>query len=797
MAISKKRKNNITHNFSVREELAKYLKHWPWFLLSIVLSLVLGYFYLRYTTPIYSATASIIVKDAGDGGGGDAASYADLGVFSGIATHSIENEIAILRSRRLMEQVVKALNVNIQYFQEGSVRTAEIYKDLPFSLKVLKLNESRLKELGGAQFKLEYAEGKFRLTNLQTLSYYTVEGGAPFNIGFADIVIVPNFSNDTHQFVPIIVNFSQVESVASHYRNTVVVGLSSNKSSVIELLLKDPVQDKARDILDQLIFEYNRDAIDDRNLIAENTANFINDRLALINGELDSVESGKEKFKEYNRLTNIDAESQLFIQNASDYNKSRHEVGMQLELANAMLDYITSNTQSDLLPSNLGIDENGINQLIGDYNNLVIQRSKILNSSTDKNPVKLRLDTQIDQLKGNILQSLRTMRSNLIITQSSLDRQSSNIGSKILAVPSKEREYRGIERQQSIKEALYLFLLQKREENSLSMAVTAPKAKIVDRAYSAGNIVSPNRRSILLGTMVLGFMLPFTVIYMSNILDNKVRNKADVENIDHEIPFLGELPKVQHKKDLFISENDRSILAESFRILMANLQCLLSNFGDKKKATTIFVTSTVKGEGKTFTSLNLAITLANTGHKVLIIGADLRNPKLQNFKVENSQNLGVSDFLMTGGMDIKNLIDKSRLNENLSILSSGSIPTNPTFLLNQKKVGDMFQELEGTYDYLIVDTAPSMVVADTFFISKFAHLIVYVIKAGFTEKKLLDFVKGAKNEGMLKKVGFVLNNVTFTHFGYGRKYPYGYGQEKKTLWTRIKRKRTLQNDKIN
>lgn len=770
-----KNRNPHSEKMNMRKEFNKYLRNWPWFMASLILCLGLGYLYLRYATPQYRAKTTIILKDESSRGP-ESIIYAEFGISNSPMTKKMENELAILRSRKLMKDVVKSLNLNIQYFVEGSVNTIEIYENIPFSLQVLRMDENLLRETGGAKIQVqEYAPDEFTIRNLNTMKIYRVEGGHSVDLGFANIVL--GRLNEKVKSGPVIVQFSEIEKVASHYRNQIGFIQEEKNSNLIELQLTDGVKEKARDILDQLILEYNRSAIEDKNLLAGNTAKFINERLTIINEELDSVETGKETFKEQNHLTDIQAESQMFIQNASEYNKMRQEVGTQLELASAMLEYISSNTKNDLLPTNLGLSENGVNGQINEYNDLVLQRNRLLAGSSEKNPIVIKLNNQIDQIKGNVVQSLNRMRTNLQISQEDLNRQASSIGSKIYAVPAKERQYRGIERQQSIKETLYLFLLQKREENSLSMAVMEPKAKIVDRAHFEELPVSPNPRSIYLGTFVLGFFIPISMIYTKGLLDNKVRKRSDLDNISSKIALVGEVPKIRGNQKL-ISINDRSMLAESFRILSTNLQYLLVNTNERTSGKTILVTSTIAGEGKTFTGANLAITLANSSKKVLLIGADLRSPKLDLF-LKTDQKNGVSDYLVNDDLVLTDLITGSNLHNQLDILTSGSVPPNPYELLKVEKVKKMFDELRTKYDYVIVDTAPLMLVADTFLLVPFADITLYVIKAGHTDKELLEFPLSTSEKGTVENMSFVLNNVNQTNLGYGNKYGYGYGVDQK------------------
>lgn len=784
---------------NLREELDKYIKFWPWFVLGVLVCICVAFAYLKVTTPVYHSLASIIIKDEeSKAPSSEMAAFADLGLLGGMGTNSIENEIGILKSKRMMTNTVKALNLNVTYFDEDAIKSAELYRNSPYYVQVLKLDEKVLENFSKEEanrFRIVRMEGDaFVLVNTETEEEYKGKMGQPMEIPFADIILDenPDYVPEEGEELPtVIVNFSNVEPVVLKYREKLQVNLTDKNASLLELSMDDPVKAKAQDILDQLILEYNREAIEDKNLVARNTAKFIDERLQIINQELDSVETGKENFKEANNLTDIKAESELIIENASEYNKKEQELGTQLELANTMIDYLKSDSKSDLLPANLGIEEQSVNSSIEEYNNLVLERNRILAGSTEKNPVVVRLNHQIEQIRQNVLASFERLRSNLQISKEELERQTSMISSRISAVPSKERQYRGIERQQNIKESLYLFLLQKREENSLSLAVTAPKAKIVDRAYSNVGPVSPKPKIILLAALILGLLIPFMIIYLKNLLSNKVKSREDMEGISKEIPVVGEIPRVARKESEMIIRNDRSVLAESFRILHTNLQYLIVNKEEKERGNTIFVTSTVKGEGKTLVSFNLALTLANTGKKVLIIGADLRNPQLQRFEEDARLHTGVSDYLANNELKLNELIRKSKHHSSLELLASGSIPPNPSELWRREKTGEMFRELEGKYDYIIVDTAPALVVTDTFLINKWADITLYVVRAGYTEKKLLNFAVDSKKEGKLHDVSFVLNDVKWANFGYGNKYGYAYGEEKKSFLGRFRNRAAM------
>lgn len=782
---------------NIREELDKYLRYWPWFLISLFFSLTFAVIFLRSSTPRYKTVASVIIKNDENKGGAlsaDLAAFENLGLMGGMSTNSIENEIGLLQSRRLMVNTVDALNLNISYYDALSFKKDELYLSSPYLIKVININLSLLKKAKLASENQFIIKAK-RSSNDEVIlelsnddEIFNVKLGETVNLSFGTVLIVKNETFD-EKIEEVLVEIKTVEEVAENYKSAVEINLIDDKATLLEFNLESANKQKAIDILDQLIFEYNKEAIKDKNEVAVNTAKFIDERLQIISGELDTVEVGLENFKEKNNLTNIDVESELIVSNASDYRKQEQEIQTQLSIAESMLEYLKEDkNESGLLPGNIGLEGESINSQIVNYNELVLERNRVLSGATPSNPTVVRLNNQIDQLQSIIAQGLSRTISNLRISLNDINRQNRLIGSEIAGVPEKERQFRDISRQQNIKEALYIFLLQRREENSLSLAATAPKAKIVDDAYTLKEPVFPKPKIILAIGLFLGLSIPFFIIYTRRLLNNKIERREDIEKITkNSIPIVGELPRINKGESDLIEENDRSVLAESFRILTTNLQYLLVNAKNEGKGYCIYTTSTVKGEGKTFTSINLAMTLANTGKKVVIIGADLRNPQLQRYDTESKSFLGVSDYLVNDDHALDTLINDSKFHPNLKLFLSGSIPPNPSELLRQKKFGTMLDELREQFDYVIVDTAPSMLVADTFLISQYADLIIYVTRAGYTEKRLLQFAIDSQNDGKLHDISFVINDVKTANFGYGNKYGYAYGQSKPSLWERFKK----------
>ncbi len=775
----------------IKEHIEHYLRYWYWFVLMVIIALIGAFIYLRYTPKLYLSKATIIIKDEKSSNNIiDVSGLSQMGgFFSKFNSTKIENELAIFNSKRIIEETVKELGLNIKYESVGAIKTTELYFNIPFKVQYqsFKSNSTGVPKLffevlSDSEYKIE-GEG-------QSFSG-TYKFGERVSLHFGDISVLPNIdqsaSYNGYVGKTIMVTYTPINVVALNYQSRVSVSNDIKSSNVVELSLLSSITDKSEDFLNELVEQYNNDAISDRNEVAKKTSQFIDSRINIITRELDSVERNKELFKSSNRLTDIQAEAQMILENSSESNQKQLDISTQLELSNSMINYMENSSKNELLPSNIGIQSENVGASVNNYNQLILYRNKLLQNSTSKNPVVVNVNNQIEQMRSNILGSLKNTSNSLRVAMKDLNIQESSLNSKIAQVPQKEKIFRSIERQQTIKEQLYLFLLQQREEASISLAATAPKAKVVDGAYSSQSPVSPKTSLIYLGALLGGLIVPFLGIYGANMLNTKVTNRKDVERHLPTTPILAEIPKIQKGESELIQDNDHSIMAEAYRIFRTNLQYLFINkLEENDKGKSLIVTSTIKGEGKTFVAFNLALTLALTGKKVVLVGADIRNPQLQRYLPENEKNKkGLTEFIVYDDLEMKDVISQSKYHNNLSIVLSGAIPPNPAEVLMQKRTSVLIERLKEEFDFIIMDTAPSMLVTDTILINKLADITLYVVRAGYTDKRLLDFPQDAIIDGRLSNVAIVLNNVALNNFGYGNKYGYAYAREERSLLKRM------------
>ena len=770
-------------SINLRDELEKYLVHWKWFLLSGFIAIVLAFVYVRYATPQYSVSSTLLIKDDDSSLGSELAAFQDLGMLGG-GSSNIDNEIQILKSRSLAKTVVKDLNLNISYYKKGRVKESEVYGD-----KI----EYRLIALDSIEvYKKLDTVNYFEITDSNEIILFDEEKIFPkkivldeeFTIGDHTFVLKKEankkVSND-YEIKDFRISFEPTRKVVDGLVKNIQVAPIDKQSSVLQLSMKHAVRKKAEDIINTLIVNYNADAINDKSEVGERTSSFISDRLSKIEEELDIVDKRVESYKKDNKLTNVEEESTLFVEQVSENEKALFETTTQLRLVDFMDEYIQKNGASyELLPANLGFQDASIAVLLEQYNEVVLQRNKILYGSSAENPMVKNLEYQLDSYQVSLKESLVNLKASLNITLRELNKQDRKFNDKIKGIPTKEREYRNIQREQGIKEALYLYLLQKQEETDISLAVTTANSKVIDVAYGSDIPVAPRKMIILLAAIIIGMIIPFGVIYINDLLDNKLHNRKDLEAM-LSVPILGDIPLKETKENIVITRDGRSSTAEAFRLLRTNLDFMLTAT-NKKKGKTIFLTSTVSGEGKSFVSINLACTLALSGKKVALLGMDLRAPKITEYiSVYNGK--GVTNYIMDESLGLDDLKINLPKHQGLDIFPSGIIPPNPAELLMHPRVDELFAKVQEEYDYIVVDTAPVNLVTDTLMISDRADLFMYVTRANYLDKRLLAVPQNLYNEKRLPNMAMLINGTHYKKgYGYGNYGAYGYGHVEKGPW---------------
>ncbi len=784
--------NSKSNEESLRDQLQPFIKAWPWILLSVFICFAGALIYLRYATKSYQATASIIIKDTQFGGGlSETGVLGDIGLF-GSNFNSVENEIEILKSKRLLSNVIDHYNLTTSYFKKGNIKESDIYTNRFFNATQL-ISDCLLCDNQEVTFFVkEVNDSLFGFRNNENSNWINKEYGQIISIENKSFVFSPKEYNkdslvdisEDESSIKVVVRPKQLAIQDFHSRLN--INNSGKRGSVVNLSITDVNGERAEDVLNQLINEYNKDAINDKNIVALNTAEFIEERLNAITKDLDSVESGIESFKTQRRITDITAETSIDLQKANEIESELLKIETQLSIGISLKNYMIRDIEKSVTTSGLGLNDSQLNLLIGKYNEILTAYQRIGQTSTKESPVMIRMASELSSVKRNIFISLDNYINNLNVEKNNLVQKANELSGTISQVPLNEKTTRSVERNREIVETIYLLLREKQETTAISLAVTAPKAKIVDSGYASNTPVSPKPNIIYLAAILIGMVIPLGLVYLKQLFYNKIESRKDLERNLSSVSILGEVPKLESDVKDRIVPNDRSVLSESFRIIRTNLQYKLSTL-DQSKTPVVLVTSTVKGEGKTTTAFNLASTFAYSGKKVLLIGGDIRNPQLHRFfEKKLKHKKGLTEYLVSPDLTLPELIFPVEDNENLSLLLSGAIPPNPAELLMQNKVNQLFEESREQYDLVIIDTAPTIVVTDTFLINKFADVIVYVSRANYTDKSLLEYISDTINSGKLSNVAMVINSVKLANFGYGNKYGYSYSADKKSFLDKLK-----------
>jgi len=770
-------KNSINKD-TFRDIIEIYASKWKLILATTIIALIVAFIYLRYATYQYQSTASIKLKDENSKNKlSEISAVQDYGIFSNNFSNVLD-EVEVIKSRSVLSKVVDELDLNISFHVSGRVIENEVYLEPPLNLNII-ASDSAVHKMDTTFYVTIIDDNKFSVSdedkkkflNLRNGTTETYNFGDRINTSTGDMIITPNLG--AYGTIPgsqVKVSLRPLDRVVETYQGKIKLS-NTERSNVLKLGLKENIKRKAELILDKVIEVYNEDAIKDKEEVVRVTSEFINKRLKVVSTELEQVDLTAENMKQTNRLSDLATQSNIFLQSEQENERKLVETSNQIQLIDYMSEYISSDERdSDLLPANVGISDNNVGIITQRYNDLVLQRDRILENSSAINPTVVNLNNQIRALKNNLNQSLNNLKSSSQITLDAIKKEDARISSRIFSTPKKERQFRNIERQQSIKESLFLYLLEKREETAITLGMEAPNAKIIESAYTSSRPVAPVKNIVYLAALIVGLFLPIAFIYLKDLLDTKVHTKEDLEK-HVKAPYIGDIPKSNgKKKSRLVGKVDYSPKAEAFRMIRTNIDFMLQGKTDGK-AKTIFVTSTTAQEGKSHTSVNLSNSMSFSEKKVLLVETDIRVPKIKEYLNLKSKK-GLTDYISDNSLTIENVTAKVKGNEYLHVIPAGTIPPNPTALLMNDRVQSLFNEVKDNYDYIVVDTAAVGLVTDTLLISNLADMCIYVVNASKLDKRQLHVAQTMYEEKRLPNMSMLLNE-TEKRKGYG--YGYGYG----------------------
>jgi tyrosine-protein kinase Etk/Wzc len=763
-SVPDKRKKADDSIFNLKWIVTTVLTVWPWLLASVVVALIIGNLRLRYATPIYRSSAELMINDSKKG-----SSSGQEDILTALKLNnnriSIDNEIEILRSRTMMTEVVKSLNLNYDYSIPGRFKTTIVYSKKPFELVLLD------SVTAFHSFKIAPVNSDFCLIATGPKSSVKVKYGDSVTVNNTHLVVFK-----TAQFartnVAYSVTVAPVIATAKRYMSAVEIVSKGKATSCLTLTMLDAIPERSVDIINTLMRVYKQRNINSRTLIAERTMEFIDKRLGIVFGELSGVEDEIVGFKQKNEIADMTAQSSALVGASSATMEKLAVEEVQLDAISSVSDYLqkADNDESIILPASL-LENVGLSAMMTNFNNLQLQIQTSLVVNTLDNPNVKNLIEQKKKLKENIQRSLLSTKREIQLKVNKIKSELGGIKSDIRDVPNVERIFLDYSRKQQTKQDLYIFLLKKREETAIEKSSTVADALIVDPAMTDGWPVSPNRSKILTTSLLFGLLIPFGFILIRRGLNIKIISKGDILRVT-EVPIIGEIGNNVSRESVAVERNSRSLIAEQFRALRTNLQYMLT---DKEKKT-LLITSSMSSEGKSFIALNLAITFAMTGKKVVLLEFDLRKPRISKMLgLEN--NIGFSSYII-GNSSFSDIIIPSGLDDNLFILPSGPIPPNPAELIMLQQTEDMFDRLRREFDYVIIDTSPIGLVTDAQLLYKYADLALYIVRQGYTKKAQLNIPNDLFLSGKMPNLGIIVNDVIANRgfaYGYGYEENYGYG----------------------
>ena len=785
--------NNENLNINIHEEeeggfdfkiiIMKLFIYWKWFIVSIVGCLLCAFVYLRYATPVYRVQATIMINDEKKGSfQNQMMAMQDFGFMT--TTGGIDNEIEILRSKSMIKQAVLDLGIYTTYRLEGRFSSRTIYGKYPVDAyisrsdldKMTKGITLQISQPDSLMYTIEY-EYVDPVTREET-EYKKTVNTLPYTVKtpVGDIYLSKGEAEGLGENRTLYISIVPPIRMAKACLASLSIEPTSKTTSVAYISYLDVNKKRGIDFVNSLVAAYNRENNNDKNIVAMKTKEFIDSRLAIVERELDETEFQMAEFKQKSGLTNVTGDAQKALESSSEYDKKRVEIATQLNLVTYLRDYVNAaENYLQAIPVNVGLKETSLVTFINKYNEGIVERNRLLRTASESNPTVMDVTLSLELMSNSIKTSVESLYESLTIQKRDIDKEAAKFESKIGNAPTQEKVLAGYMRQQEVKSGLYLMLLQKREENSIALAATADNAKIIDAALANDQPVSPKRNMILLVALVMGCAIPVAFIYLLELLRYKIEGHNDLEKLT-KVPVLGDVAVAHNLKKgqrgIVVRENDNDMMAETFRSIRTNLQFILN--GPEKKV--IQFTSTTSGEGKTFISSNLAMSMALLGKKVILLGLDIRKPRLAEMFGFSNRTKGITAFLAGDPNDKELLFDQiipSGINENLDILPAGIVPPNPAELLSKVNLDNAIKFLSERYDYVLLDTAPVGLVTDTLIIARVADASIYVCRADYTAKNDLNLVNSLYAENKLKNMSIVLNGVDMTKRKYG--YYYGYG----------------------
>ena len=794
-------KESKEENIDVKELLFKYLIHWPWFVGAVIACLIAAWAYLYMSTPVYTISATVLIKDDKKGGSAGMLSGLESLGLDGMVSSSqnIDNEIEVLHSKTIAKEVVEDLGLYISYTDEDEFPSRNIYKTSPVQVSLTPqeadlleepmIVEMTLQPQGSIDVNVKIGDDEYQKHFEKLPAVFPTERGTLAFFLPPDSVLsskrtLEETTDSEKTTRNITATINKPLAVAKGYCKNMTIEPTSKTTSVAVISLKNSNVQRGKDFINKLLEMYNINTNNDKNEVAQKTAEFINERISIISKELGSTEKDLESFKRGAGITDLTSDAQIALTGSAEYEKKRVENQTQINLLQDLQKYM-QNEGYEVLPSNIGLQDVNLAAAINRYNDVLVERKRLLRTSTENNPTIINLDTSISAMKENVQVSLDRVLRGLFITKADLDREANRYSRRISEAPGQEREFVSIARQQEIKAGLYLMLLQKREENAITLAATANNAKIIDEAIADDAPVAPRSKITYLIALILGVGIPVGVIYLLELTKFKIEGRADVEKLTS-APIVGDIPLTDEKQGaIAVFENQNNLMSETFRNVRTNLQFMLGN--DKK---VILVTSTVSGEGKSFISGNLAISLSLLGKKVVIVGLDIRKPGLNKVFNISKREQGITQYLANPEKNLMDLVQLSDVSKNLYILPGGTVPPNPTELLARDGLDKVIETLKKNFDYVILDTAPVGMVTDTLLIGRVADLSVYVCRADYTHKNEYTLINELAENNKLPNLCTVINGLDLKrrkygyyygygkygkYYGYGKRYGYGYG----------------------